>query len=200
LFGFLGTFFQATGTGTRRLPDLSALSDALSEGCRRHRGLLAKDQQFAVSDIAARQFRSRIADLFVGPPRRRRTELVDSARLSDKAEADAFLVPVAWKKVPRTEQTVSDPDLVAQVREATGIFLIGGEQDKIVKALFTSDGEQSPMLKAMWEVYRNGASLPEPVPGSGDEPCHVRDAESVLDTMLKVFAGERNRSRPGVHR
>jgi len=74
---------------------------------------------------------------------------------------------------------------VAQVREATGIFLIGGEQDKIVKALFTSDGEQSPMLKAMWEVYRNGGVIANSAGAAVMSRVMFRDAESVLDTMLK---------------
>lgn len=105
----------------------------------------------------------------------------------NKAGADAFLVPVAWKKVPKDpEQTVSDPDLVAQVRDSTGIFLIGGEQDKIVKALFTSNGEQSPMLQAMWEVYRNGGVIAGTSAGAAVmSRVMFRNAESVLETMLK---------------
>ena len=105
----------------------------------------------------------------------------------NKAGADAFLVPVAWKKVPITPvEAVSDPDLVAQVREATGIFLIGGEQDKIVKALFTADGKHTPMLDAMWEVYHKGGVIAGTSAGAAVmSRVMYRDAESVLDTMLK---------------
>jgi cyanophycinase len=105
----------------------------------------------------------------------------------NKAGADAFLVPVAWKKVPKDpEQTVSDPDLVAQVKESTGIFLIGGEQDKIVKALYSATGEQTPMLQAMWDVYRKGGVIAGTSAGAAVmSRVMFRNAESVLDTMTK---------------
>ena len=105
----------------------------------------------------------------------------------NKAGADAFLVPVAWKIVSKTPQeAVSDPDLVSQVSEATGIFLIGGEQDKIVKALFTPDGQHTPMLDAMWDVYRKGGVIAGTSAGAAVmSRVMYRDAESVLDTMLK---------------
>lgn len=106
--------------------------------------------------------------------------------LSDSG-ADAFLVPVAWKIVDRSPQdAVSDPDLVDQVREATGVFLIGGEQDKIVKALFTSDGKHTPMLDAVWDIYRKGGVIAGTSAGAAVmSRIMFRDAESVLDTMLK---------------
>lgn len=105
----------------------------------------------------------------------------------NKAGADAFLVPVAWRMVDKSPQVaVSDPDLVAQVREATGVFLIGGEQDKIVKALFTSEGQHTPMLDAMWEIYRKGGVIAGTSAGAAVmSRVMYRDAESVLDTMLK---------------
>lgn len=105
----------------------------------------------------------------------------------NNAGADAFLVPVAWRKIPiKPVEAVSDPDLVSQVREATGIFLIGGEQDKIVKALFTPDGQHTPMLDAMWEVYRRGGVIAGTSAGAAVmSRVMYRDAESVLDTMLK---------------
>ncbi|WP_010587367.1 cyanophycinase [Schlesneria paludicola] len=103
----------------------------------------------------------------------------------NKSGADAFLVPVAWRKVPIAPQdAVSDPDLVAQVREATGIFLIGGEQDKIVKALYTPSGQHTPMLDAMWEVYRKGGVIAGTSAGAAVmSRVMYRDAESVLGTM-----------------
>jgi cyanophycinase len=109
----------------------------------------------------------------------------------NKAGADAFLVPVAWRNFDKSPQVaVSDPDLVAPVREATGVFLIGGEQDKIVKALFTSDGQHTPMLDAMWDVYRKGGVIAGTSAGAAVmSRVMYRDAESVLDTMLKGVRG-----------
>ena len=105
----------------------------------------------------------------------------------NKAGADSFLVPVAWKKVALTPvEAVSDPDLVAQVREATGVFLIGGDQDKIVKALITPEGHQTPMLEALWNVYHKGGVIAGTSAGAAVmSRVMFRDAESVLETMLK---------------
>lgn len=104
----------------------------------------------------------------------------------NKAGADAFLVPVAWRKVPVSPQeAVADPELVAQVREATGVFLIGGEQDRIVKALYTPEGQNTPMLDAIWDVYRKGGVIAGTSAGAAVmSRIMFRDAESVLETML----------------
>ncbi len=105
----------------------------------------------------------------------------------NKAGADAFLVPVAWRKMPRSPQdAVADPELVEQVREATGVFLIGGEQDKIVKALYTPEGLNTPMLDAIWDVYRKGGVIAGTSAGAAVmSRIMYRDADSVLETMLR---------------
>ena len=104
----------------------------------------------------------------------------------NKAGADAFLVPVAWRKIPRAPQeAVADPDLVQQVRDATGVFLIGGEQDKIVRALYTPEGLNTPMLDAVWDVYRNGGVIAGTSAGAAVmSRIMYREADSVLETML----------------
>lgn len=105
----------------------------------------------------------------------------------NKAGADAFLVPVAWRKIPvAPQQAVADPELVAQVREATGVFLIGGEQDRIVKALYTPEGQNTPMLDAIWDVYRSGGVIAGTSAGAAVmSRIMYRDADSVLDTLLR---------------
>lgn len=105
----------------------------------------------------------------------------------NKAGADAFLVPVAWRKVPMSPQeAVSDPELVAQVKGSTGVFLIGGEQDRIVKALYTPDGQSTPMLDAVWDVYRQGGVIAGTSAGAAVmSRIMYRDADSVLETMLR---------------
>ena len=104
----------------------------------------------------------------------------------NKAGADAFLVPVAWRKIPVSPQdAVADPELVEQVREATGVFLIGGEQDLIVKALYTPEGQNTPMLDAVWDVYRKGGVIAGTSAGAAVmSRIMYRDAESVLETLL----------------
>lgn len=104
----------------------------------------------------------------------------------NKAGADAFLVPVAWRKMPLSPQAaVADPELVEQVREATGVFLIGGGQDKIVRALYTPEGQNTPMLDAVWEVYRKGGVIAGTSAGAAVmSRIMFRNADSVLETML----------------
>lgn len=46
-----------------------------------------------------------------------------------------FLVPVATQKIDVDyHQAVNDPALIAQVRDASGVFFTGGEQARIVQA------------------------------------------------------------------
>lgn len=103
----------------------------------------------------------------------------------NKAGADAFLVPLAWKKVPEKPLEVAqDPNWVGQVRDATGVFMIGGEQERIVRALRFPDGEPTPMLEAMWHLYRRGGVIAGTSAGAAVmSRIMYRDAESVLQTM-----------------
>lgn len=90
-------------------------------------------------------------------PKRAGATLVD---VLNRAGAQAFFVPVAVRlEESDYRQAVLDPALVAQVRSATGIFFSGGDQARITKALRTADGNSTPMLDAIWEVYRKGGVI-----------------------------------------
>ncbi|MFM9963326.1 MAG: cyanophycinase [Planctomycetaceae bacterium] len=78
----------------------------------------------------------------------------------NRAGADAFVVPVAWSEVDRDiQKAVFDPELVERVRSATGIYFIGGAQGRIVDALLDDNRKQTPMLQAIWDVYRRGGVI-----------------------------------------
>ena len=104
-----------------------------------------------------------------------------------RAGAVPFLVPVALQKIDVDyHQAVNDPELIAQVREASGVFFTGGEQGRIVQALYAEDGKNTPILNAIWDVYRKGGVV------AGTSACaavmsHVmfRDARNVLDTLTR---------------
>ncbi len=104
----------------------------------------------------------------------------------NKAGADAFVVPLAWRKVTQPPSEIAaDPEWVNRVREATGVFMIGGEQERIVKALQSPDGRPTPMLDAMWHVYRRGGVIAGTSAGAAVmSRIMFRDTESVLETML----------------
>lgn len=77
-----------------------------------------------------------------------------------RSGADAFVVPVAWSEVDKdVQEAVFDPELVEKVRSSTGVYFVGGAQGRIVDALLDDDREQTPMLKAIWEVYRRGGVI-----------------------------------------
>ncbi len=104
----------------------------------------------------------------------------------NKAGADAFVVPLAWRKVTQPPSEIAeDPEWVNRVREATGVFMIGGEQERIVKALQSPEGRPTPMLEAMWHVYRRGGVIAGTSAGAAVmSRVMFRDTESVLQTML----------------
>lgn len=78
----------------------------------------------------------------------------------ERAGAEAFVVPVAWSEVDLdVQEAVFDPTLVERVRSATGVYFIGGAQGRIVDALLDDDRKQTPMLKAIWDVYRRGGVI-----------------------------------------
>ena len=77
-----------------------------------------------------------------------------------RSGADAFIAPVAWSEVDReVQEAVFDPDLVEKVRTCTGVYFVGGAQGRIVDALLDENYERTPMLNAIWEVYRRGGVI-----------------------------------------
>lgn len=71
--------------------------------------------------------------------------------------ADAFLAPVAVQNFPVDyKQAVVDPQLVAEIKGAHGVFFSGGQQARIVRALLAEDGSPTPVLEAIFHMYRAG--------------------------------------------
>jgi cyanophycinase len=113
-----------------------------------------------------------------------------AARASDALRAaggEPFMVPVAMEKIDVDyHKAVEDPVLVSQVREAGAVFFTGGEQSRIVQALVASDGKNTPMLEAVWDVYRRGGAVVGTSAGAA-VMSHImyRDARNVLETLQK---------------
>ena len=71
--------------------------------------------------------------------------------------ADAFVVPIAIKNSAiDVREAVRDPEIVAQVKSAHGVFFSGGQQARIIDALYAADGGKTPVLEAIWHIYREG--------------------------------------------
>lgn len=78
---------------------------------------------------------------------------------------------------------VRDPALVAQVRAARGVYFTGGAQARIVDA-FAPGGVPSPLLLAIWDVYRAGGVVAGTSAGAAIMSSTMfRDAPDVLGAM-----------------
>jgi cyanophycinase len=74
---------------------------------------------------------------------------------------DAFLVPLAVSGLEGLlhEEVARDPQWLERVRQADGVYFIGGSQGRIRDALVDNNGRATPMLDAIWEVYRRGGVI-----------------------------------------
>ncbi|MEK8051906.1 cyanophycinase [Ideonella sp. DXS22W] len=70
------------------------------------------------------------------------------------AVADTLPVSPLLKDRPVAD-AVRDPALIDKVRAARGVFFTGGAQERIVSSL-QPGGQPSPLLQAIWDVYRAG--------------------------------------------
>lgn len=74
--------------------------------------------------------------------------------------ANAILIPVALKNIEVDyREAVKDAKLIAQVKDCTGIYFIGGDQARITQALYTESGDRTPMLDAIWDVFNQGGMI-----------------------------------------
>ena len=81
-------------------------------------------------------------------------------------------------------QVIVDPKWIERVRSAGGVYFTGGEQDRIVRALRTAEGQNTPILDAVWEVYRRGGVVAGSSAGAAVmSRVMYRDAEFVLPTL-----------------
>jgi cyanophycinase len=95
------------------------------------------------------------------------------------------VVPVNWSEANRdARDAVLDPELVAQVREATGVYFVGGSQGRIVDTLLDERGRDTPMLEAIRAIYEGGGVVAGTSAGAAIM-SHVmyRDAPAPLEIL-----------------
>ncbi|HEV6964325.1 cyanophycinase, partial [Roseateles sp.] len=84
-------------------------------------------------------------------------------------------------------KVVRDPALIAKVKAAKGIFFTGGVQERIVDVL-QPGGQSTPMLEAIWEVYRKGGVVAGTSAGAAImSTIMFRDAPSVVNILKGRF-------------
>lgn len=101
--------------------------------------------------------------------------------------ADPFIVPLAYEGfTERPEDVASDATWCKKIREAGGVYFIGGEQGKLRDALLTKDGKPRAMLLALKELYQTGGCIAGSSAGAAImSRIMYRDAESIFDTLAK---------------
>ena len=112
-----------------------------------------------------------------------------AVELLQRRGAVAEALPVApkfgWVDL---DKVVRDRALIAKVRAARGVFFTGGLQERIVDVLLPG-GEVTPMLEAIWEVYRKGGVVAGTSAGAAImSKTMFRDAPSVMNVLKGQLA------------
>ena len=103
------------------------------------------------------------------------------------AVAEALPVAPAFTWVD-LNKVVRDPALIAKVRAAKGVFFTGGLQESIVDVL-APGGEVTPMLEAIWDVYRKGGVVAGTSAGAAImSKVMFRDAPNVINILKGRWA------------
>ena len=104
--------------------------------------------------------------------------------LLQRRGAVAEALPVAPKFLwVDLNKVVRDPALIAKVKAAKGIFFTGGVQERIVDVL-QPNGQSTPMLEAIWDVYRKGGVVAGTSAGAAImSTIMFRDAPSVISIL-----------------
>jgi len=107
-----------------------------------------------------------------------------AVELLQRRGAVAEALPVAPKFTwVDLNKVVRDPALIAKVKAAKGVFFTGGAQERIVDSLMPN-GHVTPMLDAIWEVYRKGGVVAGTSAGAAImSSVMFRDAPSVINIM-----------------
>lgn len=104
--------------------------------------------------------------------------------LLQRRGAVAEALPVAPKFLwVDLNKVVRDPALIAKVKAAKGIFFTGGTQERIVDVL-QPGGQSTPMLEAIWDVYRKGGVVAGTSAGAAImSTIMFRDAPSSINIL-----------------
>ena len=63
-------------------------------------------------------------------------------------------------------RAVADPALIDSVREASGVFFVGGAPQRLAQVLVGTDGSPTPLGRAIAEVHATGGTVVGGIPGS----------------------------------
>lgn len=106
-------------------------------------------------------------------------------------EKQVFIIPIALRNDPSTAEDESlwiqnsfDNETIALIRQCSGIWFSGGDQTRIVKCLLGNDGEATPALEAVWEVYEKGGVIGGTSAGAAVMSSNMIAAGSSLEALM----------------
>lgn len=113
--------------------------------------------------------------------------------------AQAFVLPLSINyKDSKYKDVAHDPVWIARLREATGVYFTGGDQGRITEALVQANGNKTPLLEAIWDVYQQGGVIAGSSAGAAIMSSTMfYDAKAVLPT-LKLGVQEGKEIAPGL--
>jgi cyanophycinase len=89
-----------------------------------------------------------------GEPEQSAKSLIESLQ---KHGAKAEMIPLSEKlKGFDIRTVVADAKWIAAIDAASGVYFSGGAQERITAALYSADGKATPMLEAIWRLFRRG--------------------------------------------
>jgi cyanophycinase len=117
-----------------------------------------------------------------GNPERSAALIVDAL---NKRGAVAEAIPVAPRlKGSDARAAARDPAWVARVLAAQGVYFAGGAQERITDTLLDETGRPTPVLDAIWQVYRRGGVVAGSSAGAAIMSTTMfRDAQDVLQVL-----------------
>ncbi|MBR7798999.1 cyanophycinase [Undibacterium fentianense] len=110
--------------------------------------------------------------------------------------ADAYLLPLSIKYLNEDGQqtyfqVARDPLWLDQLKNTQAVYFSGGDQSRITKVLINEDGSRTPLLEAIWDLYRRGGLIAGTSAGAAImSETMFSNAKSVLHTLQnKVKVG-----------
>jgi cyanophycinase len=129
-----------------------------------------------------------------GDPNKAAAPIVDAL---NRHGAVAEHIPVAPRLAGSDYRAAArDPALVARVTAARGIYFAGGAQERITQALYDESGRPTPVLDAIWSVYRAGGVVAGSSAGAAIMSTTMfRDAQDVMSVLKSGLAEGREIDR-----
>lgn len=102
-----------------------------------------------------------------------------------KYGSQPILVPLAVENLDvEYQKAVQDSALIKNVEKCGGVYFTGGSQERITQALYTETGEKTPLLDAIWKIYKKGGVIAGTSAGAAVmSDTMFRDANNVLSVL-----------------